>query len=125
MTLKGQKSHFNVKFLKGYGISIKMQDNKIILKDGLNPFTDKQDSECWFVSNMPYEKIVLSGKGYISTEVLSLLNEKNRNVVLMDTFGKPVSFCNGMMNSLTATKYRIGQYDTLRNLRLTRARRKH
>jgi len=41
---------------------------------------------------MPYEKIVLSGKGYISTEALSLLSEHNRNVILLDTFGKPVTY---------------------------------
>jgi len=88
--LKDHKPHFNVKFLKGYGHSIS-------------------------VKNMPYEKIVLSGKGYISTEALSLLSENNRNVILLDTFGKPITFCNGMMDSLTATQYRIAQYDTFRD----------
>jgi CRISPR-associated protein Cas1 len=63
----------------------------------------------------PYEKIVLSGKGYISTEALSLLNQNNRNLILVDTYGKPVSLLNGMMDSLTATKYRMAQYDTFRN----------
>jgi len=54
-------------------------------------------------------------KGYISTEALSLLSENNRNVILLDTYGKPITFCNGMMDSLTATRYRIGQYDTFRD----------
>ena len=36
-------------------------------------FTEPEQEE-WFVKNMPYEKIVLSGKGYISTEALSLLS---------------------------------------------------
>jgi CRISPR/Cas system-associated endonuclease Cas1 len=44
---------------------------------------------------MPYEKIVLSGNGYISTEALSLLNQNNRNLILVDTYGKPVLFLNG------------------------------
>ena len=107
MTLKGHQNHYNVKFLKGYGHSVSLKDNKIILKNGLNPFSEQQDQEEWFITNLPYEKIVLSGKGYISTEALSLLNQNNRNVVLVDTFGKPVSFLNGMMESLTATKYRM------------------
>jgi len=64
---------------------------------------------------MPYEKIVLSGKGYISTEALSLLSKNNRNVILLDTYGKPVTFCHSMMDSLTATKYRMAQYDTFRD----------
>lgn len=114
MTLKGKKNHYNVKFLKGYGFSVKLQDSKIILTNGKNPFSESQESEEWFITNLPYEKIVLSGKGYISTEALSLLNQNNRNLILVDTYGKPVSFLNGMMESLTATKYRMAQYDTFR-----------
>jgi len=114
LTLKGQKNHYNVKFLKGYGHSISVKNSKIILKDCHDPFTEPETEE-WFVKNLPYEKIVLSGKGYVSTEALSLLSENNRNVILLDTYGKPVTFCNGMMDSLTATKYRIAQYDTFRD----------
>lgn len=58
---------------------------------------------------------MLSGKGYNSTEALSLLNQNYRNLILVDTYGKPVSFLNGMMESLTATKYRMAQYDTFRD----------
>jgi len=114
MTLAGKKNHYNVKFLKGYGHSISVKNSKIILKDCHDPFSEPTKEE-WFVKNMPYEKIVLSGKGYISTEALSLLSENNRNVILLDTYGKPVTFCNGMMDSLTATKYRMAQYDTFRD----------
>jgi CRISPR-associated protein Cas1 len=114
MTLKGQQNHYNVKFLKGYGHSISVKNSKIILKDCHDPFSEPQKEE-WFVNNMPYEKIVLSGKGYISTEALSLLSSSNRNVILLDNQGKPITFCNGMMDSLTATKYRMAQYDTFRD----------
>ena len=113
MTLSGKKNHYNVKFLKGYGFSVRVKDSKIVLKNGL-PFEENKSEE-WFVKNMPYEKIVLSGKGYISTEALSLLSQNNRNVILLDTHGKPVTFCNGMMDSLTATNYRMAQYDTFRD----------
>jgi CRISPR-associated protein Cas1 len=56
---------------------------------------------------MSYEKIVLQGKGYISTEVLSLLFENNHNIILLDNQGKPITFMNGMIDFLTATKYHI------------------
>ncbi len=115
MTLKSQKNHYNVKLLRGYGHSISLKDSKIILKNGKHEITGGQESESWFVKNMPYEKIVLSGKGYVSTEALSLLSQNNRNVILVDTFGKPVTYCNSMMDSLTGTKNRIAQYDTFRN----------
>ncbi len=114
MTLKGHKNHFNIKFLKGYGHSISVKNSKIILKSNHNPFTPPEQEE-WFVKNMPYEKIILQGKGYISTEALSLLSQNNRNVLLLDNQGKPVTFCNSMMDSLTATKYRMAQYDTFRD----------
>ena len=87
---------------------------KIILKDCHDPFSEPNKEE-WFIKNMPYEKIIVSGKGYISTEALSILSENNRNVILLDTYGKPITFCNGMMDSLTATRYRMAQYDTFRD----------
>jgi CRISPR-associated protein Cas1 len=114
LTIQGKQNHYNVKFLKGYGHSISVKDSKIILKDCHDPFSEP-DKEEWYVKNMPYEKIVLSGKGYISTEALSLLSQNNRNVILLDIHGKPITFCNGMMDSLTATKYRMAQYDTFRD----------
>ena len=63
---------------------------------------------------MPYEKIVLSGKGYVSTGALVMLSENNRNVILVDTQGNPQCMMSGVKSSLTATQYRIGQYDTFR-----------
>jgi CRISP-associated protein Cas1 len=36
MTLKGKTNHYNIKFLKGYGFSIKVKDSKIILKNNYN-----------------------------------------------------------------------------------------
>lgn len=115
MTIRGKKNHYNVKLLRGYGVSISLKDSKIVLKNGRHDVTGKQESESWFANTMPYEKIIVSGKGYVSTEALSLISQKNRNVILVDTYGKPVTYCNSMMNSLTGTKYRIAQYDTFRD----------
>jgi CRISPR-associated protein Cas1 len=114
MTLKHHKNHYNVKFLKGYGHSISVKDSKIILKNNHDPFSEPQ-IESWYVKNMPYEKIVLQGKGYISTDALAILSTHNRNVILLDNYGKPVTYLNPVMESLTATQYRIAQYDTFRN----------
>lgn len=72
MTLKGKQNHYNVKFLKGYGHSISLKNNKIILKNGLNPFSDTQDQEEWFITNLPYEKRVLSGKDCVCIVYFSL-----------------------------------------------------
>jgi CRISPR-associated protein Cas1 len=71
MTQKGESNHFNVKYLSGYGFSIKVKDSMIELKDNGNPFSEPT-IERHFVKSMPYEKIVVSGKGFISTEALHL-----------------------------------------------------
>ena len=105
MTLVMVRNHYNVKFLKGYGHSISVKDSKIILKDCHDPFSDCSTEE-WFVKNMPYQRIVLQGKGYISTESLSLLSENNRNVILLDNRGKQVTFCHGLRSTKTSTKIR-------------------
>ena len=113
MTLKERRNHYNIRFLKGYGHSISVKNSKIILKDCHDPFSPPEIEE-WFPNRMPYEKIILSGKGYISTEALALLSENNRNVILVDTQGNPQCVMSGMMSSLTATNNRIAQYDTFR-----------
>ncbi len=58
MTQKDQCNHYNVKFLKGYGFSVNVKDNKIILKNAYDPFKEPESEE-WFIKTMPYEKIVL------------------------------------------------------------------
>ena len=113
MTLK--RNHYNVKLLRGYGVSISLKNSKIILKNGTHDVTGEYEKEEWFVNRMPYEKIVVSGKGYISTEAMSVLSENNRHVILVNTYGNPVTFLEPVRSSLTATKYRMGQYDTFRN----------
>lgn len=115
MTLRGNRNHYNVKLLSGYGLSVKLKNNHLVLTDGYNPFTDEQQKEEWFITQIPYEKIVISGKGYLSTEAISLLCENNKNIVLTDSSGHPVSLINGCMESMTASNYRIAQYDTFRN----------
>ena len=115
MTLKGKRNHYNIKFLKGYGVSISLKDHRVVLNDGKNPFTEEQEREEWFVTKLPYEKIVISGKGYVSTEAIKLLAEKNVNVILTDTYGNLISNMNNVMSSNNATNYRIGQYDTFRD----------
>src|SRR6185312_4553345 len=115
MTLRGHRNHYNIKFLKGYGFSIKVKDSKIVLKNTADPFSEPEIEE-WFVNNMPYEKIVMSGKGYVSTEALSLLSQHHRNLILVDTYGRATTYLNPVTESLTNTRYRIGQYDTFRDV---------
>ena len=120
MTLKGKKNHHNIKFLTGYGASISVKNNRLILKNGLDIFSNKQETEEWFITNLPYEKILISGKGYLSTEALSSLSSHYRNVIIIDSFGKPVSLINGVIESSTATIHRMTQYDNFRKPEICR-----
>jgi CRISPR-associated protein Cas1 len=45
MTLKGNKNHYNVKFLKCYGFSISVKDSKIILKNTSDSFKEPEIEE--------------------------------------------------------------------------------
>ena len=97
MTVAGQKNHYNVKLLKGYGVSISLEDNRLCLKGGRDPFTGEQESEVWFVYQIPYERIVISGKGYLSTEAVKLLTDHNTNIILTDTYGNLVTAMHKVM----------------------------
>jgi len=72
LTLKGKQNHYNVKLLRGYGVSINLKDNKIILKNGQNDITGESEKEEWFVTQTPYEKIVISGRDYVSSKQYAL-----------------------------------------------------
>ena len=76
-----------MKRLKGYGFSISQKEKLVCLKGGRDSFTCNQEKEEWFVSQITYERIVISGKGYISTEAVKLLTDHDINIILTDTRG--------------------------------------
>lgn len=45
MTLTGKKNHYNVKLLRGYGVSINLKDNRIILKNGQHDIIGKSETK--------------------------------------------------------------------------------
>ena len=88
MTLKGKQNHYNVKLLRGYGVSIRLKDSRIIPKNGQDDITGKSETEEWFVTQIPYEKTVISGRGYVSTEAIKdfadfvqILHNKTMNLI--------------------------------------------
>jgi CRISPR-associated protein Cas1 len=102
LTPKGH--HYNVKLLKGYGASISLKNNKVCLRGGKDIFTGQQEIEEWFVTQIPYERIVIAGKGYISTDAIQLLTDHNINVILLDSFGNLVAGMNHIMSTPTGTQ---------------------
>jgi CRISPR-associated protein Cas1 len=53
VTSKEKRNHYNVKLLRGYGVSITLKNSKIILKDGAHDVTGESEKEEWFVNQMP------------------------------------------------------------------------
>ena len=104
-----------VKLLRGYGMGITLKDNQIILKNGKHFYEKKHEIESYFPSRFPYERLVVSGRGIISTEAIKTLSENNINVILTDSFGKLVSSLNFPMVSGIGSRNRMGQYDTFRD----------
>jgi len=45
MTVKGQRNHYDVKLLRGYGVSINLKNNRIVLKGGSDIFTGQYESQ--------------------------------------------------------------------------------
>ena len=79
------------------------------MKGGHDPFTGEQESEEWFVTQIPYERIVISGKGYLSTDAVKLLADYNINIILTDAYGNLITAMHKVMSSPTATNYRMAQ----------------
>lgn len=51
MTQRYHRNHYNIKFLKGYGFSINVKDNKIVLKNNYDPFKEPEVEE-WYVNKL-------------------------------------------------------------------------
>ncbi|MEK0336444.1 MAG: hypothetical protein QQN41_03300 [Nitrosopumilus sp.] len=45
MIQKKKRNHYNVKLLRGYGVSITLKNSKIILKNGSHDVTGEQEKE--------------------------------------------------------------------------------
>ncbi len=103
-----ERNH-RVKLLRGYGMSITLKNNQIILKNGKHFYEKEHEIECYFPSRFPYERIVISGKGILSTDAIKTLSENNVNVILTDSFGNPVSSFNFPMVSGKGSRNRMGQ----------------
>ncbi len=104
-----------VKLLRGYGMGITLKDNQIVLKNGKHFYEKEHEIESHFPSRFPYERLVVSGRGILSTEAIKTLSENNINVILTDSFGNIVSSLNFPMVSGIGSRNRMGQYDTFRD----------
>jgi len=79
-------------FLSGYGLSIKVKDTRMVFSQGTSTFTPKQEPLELPVSKCSFDKVIIQGKGFVSTEALERLAESNINVIMLDKRGKLYSY---------------------------------
>lgn len=116
MTKKGQKSHFDIKILRGYGSGIYVKNQRIVLKNGIDVFTKEQETEEYVPSGIPYSRIVVIGKGsYLTSKVIQLFADHHINLIFLDLFGNFKACLHEVGSSFFASRRRVGQYDTFRN----------
>lgn len=116
MTLSGRCHSGFALTLSGYGYSISVKNQRIVLKNGTDVFTDQSEIEEFIPTALPYSRIVLIGKnGYLSTKAIHLLSENHISLIFLDTFGNLKASVQEDMSSFTGVYRRMGQYDTFRD----------
>jgi|SRR6185312_1633056 len=115
MTQTGQQNHYDIKYLRGYGSQISVKNQRIILKNGVDVFSEEQEIEEYVPTGIPYSRIVLGKDGYISNKAVHLLADNHVNLIFVDSFGNFKATIHETMSSFTGSKRRIAQYDTFRD----------
>lgn len=116
MTLPGKQNHYDIKVLSGYGYSISVKNQRIVLKNGTDVFTEKPETEEYIPTAVPYSRLVLVGKnGYVSTKAIHLLADNHISLIFLDTFGNLKCSIQEDMSSFTGVYRRMGQYDSFRD----------
>jgi CRISPR-associated protein Cas1 len=100
-------------FLHGYGLSIKVQKSRLVFSQGTDPFSEKKEVIELPASACPFDKVVIQGRGYVSTEALERLAESNINVVMLDKRGKLYSYFHKIGGHQPLI--RQSQYDSFRD----------
>lgn len=115
MTQLGQQNHYDIKYLRGYGSQISVKNQRIVLKNGIDVFTEKQETEEYVPTGVPYSRIVLGKNGYVTNKAIQLLADNHVNLIFVDSFGNFKATIHEIMSSFTGSKRRMAQYDTFRD----------
>jgi CRISPR/Cas system-associated endonuclease Cas1 len=101
-------------FLTGYGLSISIKNTRLVFKQGIkDPFSRNGEIIESTAGACPFDKVVIQGKGYVSTEALQILAENNINVVMLDKRGKLFGYFNQIRGSDPSIRQK--QYDCFRD----------
>ena len=100
--------------LQGYGISIKVENGKLVITQGKNRVTGEQEV-IQITDNPNFDKIIIEGNnGWISFRALDWLSYLGINVVMVDRKGRLYATFNQIKGDTEPT-IRQQQYDCFRN----------
>src|SRR5438093_5543042 len=100
--------------LQGYGISIKVENGKLVITEGKDRITGKQ-KVIEITDNTKFDKIIIEGNtGWVSFHALYWLSHIGINVVMVDRKGRLYANLNQVKGDTEPT-IRQQQYDCFRN----------
>jgi len=99
--------------LQGYGCSIRVKETRLIFSQGVHAFQKEREIIETSVRACNFDKVVIQGKGYVSTKALQVLAENNIGVVMLDKRGKLFSYFNETSSSEPLIRQR--RYDAFRD----------
>jgi CRISPR-associated protein Cas1 len=100
-------------FLTGYGCSLSVNNTRLVFKQGLDPFSRNREVLELPASACQFDKVIIQGRGYVSTEALERLAEGNINVIMLDRRGKLYSYFHQIAGH--EPLIRQNQYDCFRD----------
>jgi CRISPR-associated protein Cas1 len=73
-------------FLTGYGLSASVKNTRLVFKQSVNDPFGREKSEVLELpaSACQFDKVIIQGRGYVSTEALDRLAESNIKVITLD-----------------------------------------
>lgn len=100
--------------MQGYGLSVKVRNTRLVFTNGIDIRTGKQTKIELPASKCNFDKVVIQGKGFVSTEALERLAEGNINAIMLDKRGKLYSYFHQIGGS-NEPLIRQKQYDCFRD----------
>jgi CRISPR-associated protein Cas1 len=79
-------------FLTGYGLSLSVKNTRLVFKQGIDQFSKSREALELPASACDFDKVIIQGQGYVSTEALERLAKNNMNVIMHDKRGKLCSY---------------------------------
>ena len=103
-------------FLTGYGLTVKAQNTSLIFKQVIDDSFNREKPEALELpaSAANFDKLIIQGKGYASTEALARLAESNINVIMFDKRGELYSYFHAI-GGTNEPLIRQKQYDCFRD----------